>query len=136
MPYHVAMSVDAGTERLTGLARDRGEIERNRGEECLKREGALRLRLSDFGGQLGELGVRAVGGYLYEPDGAVIRAGLVTAVAAGVDGGLVDPKIAYVTADQLFRTPFARSYRILETLPYREHQVSRGDDIFSASKEV
>ncbi len=32
--------------------------------------------------------VRDLGGYLYEPDGAVIRAGLVTAVAAGVDGGL------------------------------------------------
>ncbi len=69
------------------------------------------------------VGVRAVGGYLYEPDGAVIRAGLVTAVAAGVDGGLVDPKIAYVTADQPFRTPFARSYRVLETLPYREKQL-------------
>lgn len=71
----------------------------------------------------GAVGVRAVGDYLYEPDGAVIRAGLVTAVAAGVDGGLVDPKIAYVTADQPFRTPFARSYRVLETLPYREKQL-------------
>ena len=29
-------------------------------------------------------------GLLLRPDGAVIRAGLVTAVAAGVDGGLVD----------------------------------------------
>lgn len=64
--------------------------------------------------------VRAVGGFLYEPDGAVIRAGLVTAVAAGVDGGLVDEHIAYVTADEAFRTPFARSYRVLEELPYRE----------------
>ncbi|TQK72650.1 MULTISPECIES: class I SAM-dependent methyltransferase [unclassified Nocardioides] len=71
----------------------------------------------------GAVGVRAVGGYLYEPDGAVIRAGLVTAVAAGVDGGLVDPRIAYVTADEPFRTPFARSYRVLETLPYREKQL-------------
>ena len=51
-----------------------------------------------------------VGRYLYEPDGAVIRAGLVTAVAAGVDGGLVDEHIAYVTADEAFRTPFARGY--------------------------
>ncbi|WP_436702206.1 THUMP-like domain-containing protein [Nocardioides sp. BYT-33-1] len=69
------------------------------------------------------VGVRAVGDFLYEPDGAVIRAGLVTGVAAGVGGGLVDPKIAYVTADQPFRTPFARSYRVLETLPYREKQL-------------
>ena len=42
--------------------------------------------------------VRELGGFLYEPDGAVIRAGLVTAVAAGVDGGLLDEHIAYVTA--------------------------------------
>lgn len=67
--------------------------------------------------------VREVGAYLYEPDGAVIRAGLVTAVAAGVDGGLVDPHIAYVTSDASFRTPFARGYRVLEHLPYREKQL-------------
>jgi SAM-dependent methyltransferase len=65
-------------------------------------------------------GVRSVGDYLYEPDGAVIRAGLVTAVAAGVGGGLVDEHIAYVTGDEAFRTPFARGYRVLEQLPYRE----------------
>lgn len=67
--------------------------------------------------------VRGVGAYLYEPDGAVIRAGLVTAVAAGVHGGLVDPHIAYVTSDDSFRTPFARGYRVLEHLPYREKQL-------------
>ena len=65
-------------------------------------------------------GVRAVGAFLYEPDGAVIRAGLVTAVAAGVDGGLLDEHIAYVTSDGSFRTPFARGYEVLTRLPYRE----------------
>ncbi len=45
--------------------------------------------------------VRRVGQYLYEPDGAVIRAGLVTALAAGVEGGLVDERIAYVTSRPL-----------------------------------
>ena len=67
--------------------------------------------------------MRELGAYLYEPDGAVIRAGLVTAVAAGVNGGLVDEHIAYVTSDESFRTPFARAYRVLETLPYREKQL-------------
>lgn len=70
-----------------------------------------------------DVGVRGVGGFLYEPDGAVIRAGLVTAVAAGVGGGLVDRKIAYVTSDESFHTPFARGYRVLEELPYREKQL-------------
>ena len=67
--------------------------------------------------------VRGVGGYLYEPDGAVIRAGLVTAVAATVAGGRVDPHLAYVTSDEDVRTPFARGYRVLEALPYREKQL-------------
>jgi SAM-dependent methyltransferase len=64
--------------------------------------------------------VREVGGFLYEPDDAVIRAGLVTAVAAGVHGGLVDEHIAYVTSDAAYTTPFARGYEVLEELPYRE----------------
>ena len=67
--------------------------------------------------------VRELGAYLYEPDGAVIRAGLVTAVAAGVTGGLLDEHIAYVTSDESFRTPFARGYRVIETLPFREKQL-------------
>jgi SAM-dependent methyltransferase len=67
--------------------------------------------------------VGAVGAFLYEPDGAVIRAGLVTAVAAGVQGRLVDRKIAYVTGDAAFHSPFARSYRVVEELPYREKQL-------------
>jgi len=64
--------------------------------------------------------VRDLGRFLYEPDGAVIRAGLVTAVAAGVDGGLIDEHIAYVTSDAAFHTPFAHGYEVLEVLPYRE----------------
>jgi SAM-dependent methyltransferase len=61
--------------------------------------------------------------FFYEPDGAVIRAGLVTAVAAGVGGQLLDEHIAYVVSDKAFRTPFARSYRVLEQVPYREKQL-------------
>jgi SAM-dependent methyltransferase len=58
--------------------------------------------------------------FLYEPDGAVIRAGLVTAVAAAAHGGLVDTHIAYVTSDVPVDTPFARGFEVLEELPYRE----------------
>jgi len=68
----------------------------------------------------GERSVRAPQRFLYEPDDAVIRAGLVTAVAAGVNGGLVDEHIAYVTSDEAFTTPFARTYEVLEALPYKE----------------
>jgi SAM-dependent methyltransferase len=68
----------------------------------------------------GDRSVREVGRFLYEPDDAVIRAGLVTAVAAGVHGGLLDTHIAYVTGDEAFTTPFAKGYEVIEELPYRE----------------
>ncbi|SEC51364.1 hypothetical protein SAMN04489844_2436 [Nocardioides exalbidus] len=88
-------------------------------------EGGLATLTDEDAPALGEGGVhvRDVGSFLYEPDGAVIRAGLVTAVAAGVNGGLVDEHIAYVTSDESFRTPFARGYRVVEHLPYREKQL-------------
>nr|WP_311765229.1 SAM-dependent methyltransferase [Streptomyces zingiberis] len=59
-----------------------------------------------------------VGRYLYEPDGAVIRAHLVAEVAAAVDGRLIDPSIAYVTADTLTSTPYATAYEITDALPF------------------
>ncbi|MEU7300712.1 methyltransferase domain-containing protein [Streptomyces sp. NPDC007189] len=63
-------------------------------------------------------GVRPVGRYLYEPDGAVIRAHLVAEVAEQLDGGLIDPTIAYVTADALRPTPYASAYEITDHLPF------------------
>ena len=66
--------------------------------------------------------VGPVGGYLYEPDGAVIRAGLVGTVAHRVRGRLVDPTIAYVTSDALADRstwyPYATAYRVLDDLPF------------------
>ncbi|KRC95837.1 MULTISPECIES: class I SAM-dependent methyltransferase [unclassified Streptomyces] len=62
--------------------------------------------------------VRPVGRYLYEPDGAVIRAHLVADVARELDGGLVDETIAYVTADALHPTPYATAYEITDQLPF------------------
>ena len=62
--------------------------------------------------------VRPVGRYLYEPDGAVIRAHLVAEVAEEVGGGLVDPTIAYITADALHPTPHATAYEITDQLPF------------------
>ena len=88
-------------------------------------QGGLATITDEDAPSLGETGagVRPVGDFLYEPDGAVIRAGLVTAVAAGVEGGLLDEHIAYVVSDRSFRTPFARGYRVVEELPYREKQL-------------
>ena len=62
--------------------------------------------------------VRPVGRYLYEPDGAVIRAHLVAEVAEDLEGGLIDPTIAYLTADGLHATPYATAYEITDQLPF------------------
>ncbi|MGH1563556.1 THUMP-like domain-containing protein [Mumia sp. DW29H23] len=70
-----------------------------------------------------DVAVRPPGGWLYEPDDAVIRAGLVTAVAALTGGWLVDPHIAYVSSEEHVATPYARALRVIEELPYREKQL-------------
>lgn len=62
--------------------------------------------------------VGPVAGYLYEPDGAVIRAGLVADLALQLGGHLVDEHIAYICAPELADTPFARAYKVLEVMPY------------------
>jgi SAM-dependent methyltransferase len=56
--------------------------------------------------------------YLYDPDGAVVRAHLVAEFAATVDGTLADPTIAYVYADSPWLTPYAKCLEVLEVLPF------------------
>jgi SAM-dependent methyltransferase len=69
-------------------------------------------------GDRGEVG--EVGGCLHEPDDAVIRAGLVGDLASRMGGRLVDTHLAYVTTDVKCTDPLARSFRVVEELPYRE----------------
>ena len=62
--------------------------------------------------------VRPPGGFLLEPDGAVVRAHLVAQVAEAVGGWLLDATIAYVAADAPVPTAFGKWFRVLETLPF------------------
>ncbi|UUN28666.1 class I SAM-dependent methyltransferase [Streptomyces sp. FIT100] len=62
--------------------------------------------------------VRKPGRFLYEPDGAVIRAHLVAEAAEELDGGLLDETIAYITSDELRPTPYATAYEITDELPF------------------
>jgi len=68
--------------------------------------------------------VGGVGAYLYEPDGAVIRAGLVAHAAAELGGRLLDRTIAYVTTDSPAPVPdertaaIATGYRVLDVMPF------------------
>ncbi|MFY1697681.1 class I SAM-dependent methyltransferase [Solwaraspora sp. WMMA2101] len=56
--------------------------------------------------------------YLYDPDGAVVRAHLVAAFAATVAGTLADESIAYVYADTPTDTPYGRCLEITDVLPF------------------
>jgi hypothetical protein len=70
--------------------------------------------------------------YLYEPDGAVIRAHLVAEFASTVDGVLADAGIAYVYASEKRATPFARCWEVLDVLPFsvkRLRAVLRARDV-------
>lgn len=57
-------------------------------------------------------------GFLYEPDGAVIRAHLVEQLAERLGATKLDPDIAYLTADTHVVTPFARAYAIESAMPF------------------
>jgi SAM-dependent methyltransferase len=56
--------------------------------------------------------------YLYDPDGAVVRAHLVAEFATTMDGTLADPTIAYVYTDDPLPTPYGRRLEVLEVLPF------------------
>lgn len=56
--------------------------------------------------------------FLHEPDGSVIRAGLVAEVAAQLAGHLLDPTIAYVTTDATGSGQFSTGYEVTDVLPF------------------
>ncbi len=62
--------------------------------------------------------VGSVGTFLHEPDGAVVRAGLVGAVARQLDARLVDPTIAYLTTDQPVSSALVHSYAVEDVMPF------------------
>jgi SAM-dependent methyltransferase len=84
--------------------------------------GGRRATLLPGGHELAATGVTAPvgppGRYLYEPDGAAVRAHLVGEVAELVGGRLLDPMIAYVTSDAATDTPWAARYEIEDVIPF------------------
>jgi len=65
------------------------------------------------------------GEYLLDPNPAVTRAGLVQELARGLGGWQIDPMIAFLSVDSPVSTPFARTLRILESMPWHEKQAAR-----------
>lgn len=59
-----------------------------------------------------------LGPYLYEPDRAVIRAGLVGALTNVAGGRELTPGVGYVTGHQEVQLPWARRYAVTDAMPF------------------
>ena len=63
------------------------------------------------------------GRYLYEPDAAIIRAGLTGQLAAEQSWTQFDDEVAYLISESLAESPLAQGYQILAALPYHKRAV-------------
>ena len=61
--------------------------------------------------------------YLYDPDPAVVRSGLVADLGRQLGARPIDPDIAYLTSDRHTSTPFARCFSIEEAMPFHARQL-------------
>ena len=66
-----------------------------------------------------------LGGFLYEPDGAVIRSRLIGDLGRRIGATMLSDGIAYLTSDTALETPFAACFRVIETFPLDERRVKR-----------
>jgi hypothetical protein len=72
-----------------------------------------------------DAGLGSLGEFLYEPDGAVIRARLIGDLVRSLDGRMLDRSIAYFTTDAPTDSPFAARFRIVESFPFDEKLLKR-----------
>lgn len=68
---------------------------------------------------------RAPGAFLYDPNPAVTRAGLVGTLARELDAWQLDRQIGFLAADRPVTTPFARLLRVEADLPFEVRAVAR-----------
>jgi len=59
------------------------------------------------------------GTFIYEPDPAVLRAGLVRTLAARLDAWQLDEQIAYLCNDTRRETPYARCWQVEDWMPFQ-----------------
>lgn len=67
--------------------------------------------------------VEPPGEYLYDPDSAVVRAGLVDVLAERLGLARMDADDDYLTSDRLILSPLATPLRILDALPNNERAI-------------
>lgn len=60
----------------------------------------------------------SLGAFVYEPDGAVIRAQLIGDLARTLGATMLDSTIAYMSSPSYEPTPFAQGFEVIESVPY------------------
>jgi hypothetical protein len=65
----------------------------------------------------------ALGSYLYDPDPAVVRSGLLDVVACELGLGRLDEEEEYLTTQTLVRSEFVTPFVVLDELPNNEKQI-------------
>ncbi|GAB3067671.1 50S ribosomal protein L11 methyltransferase [Intrasporangium mesophilum] len=76
-------------------------------------------------GQPGLTSVHELAEWLYEPDRAVVRAGLTGALVSAVDGAELAAGVGYVTSGAAYDLPWARRFRIVEAMPFSTKRLAR-----------
>ena len=79
----------------------------------------------DGEGEGGTVPVAAPGAFLFDPNPAVTRAGLVEDLARELGAWKIDPQIAFLSADARRHTPFARTLAVVESAPWHERRFAR-----------
>jgi predicted O-methyltransferase YrrM len=69
--------------------------------------------------------VNEMGEWLYEPDRAVIRAGLTGALVSAVEGTELATGVGYVTSAVARDLPWARRFRVVEAMPLSTKRLAR-----------
>lgn len=76
-------------------------------------------------GDSADLGTGTLGEYVWEPDGAVIRARLIGDLGRNLDARMLSTDIAYLTSDEARSTPFATGFRVIENFPLDQRSLKR-----------
>lgn len=72
-----------------------------------------------------DIPIAAPHGWLLEPDPAILRAGLVRDLAAMLGAQMLDPTIAYLWAEDRPQSPWVRTWRIRDVMPFNLKRLRR-----------
>jgi hypothetical protein len=73
----------------------------------------------------GDVPIAPPGEFLFDPNPAVTRAGLVETLARQLGAWKIDPRIAFLSSGTAQSTPFARTLRVIESAPWNEKDFAR-----------